>query len=120
MQNGSAEELLHAVETVAQGKIYISPLITSLAVERFAKRDHLPEGLDSLSDRELAIFALIAAGQSVGRIAKDLGVSRKTVESHCTNIKRKLGYPHAEALRRGARELLTTSPTTPTDSIQTP
>ncbi len=106
MKNGSAQELLHAVETVAQGKIYVSPLITSLAVQKFAQRSELPQGLDSLSDRELAIFALIAAGQGVGRIAKDLGISRKTVESHCANIKMKLGYQNAEALRCGARELL--------------
>lgn len=107
MKNGSAQELMHAVETVAQGKIFVSPLITSMAVEKFAHRGHLPQGLDSLSDRELAIFASIAAGQGVGRIAKDLGISRKTVESHCTNIKTKLGYPDAEALRCGARDLLT-------------
>ncbi len=112
MKNGSAQELLHAVETVAQGKIYVSPLITSLAVEKFAQRGELPQGLDSLSDRELAIFALIADGQGVGRIAKDLGISRKTVESHCTHIKTKLGYPNAEHLRKGARALLTASPTT--------
>lgn len=110
MKNGSAQELLHAVETVARGKIYVSPLITSLAVEKFAQRGELPQGLDSLSDRELAIFALIAAGQGVGRIAKDLGISRKTVESHCANIKIKMGYPNAEALKRGAHELLTSPP----------
>ena len=120
MKNGSAQELLHAVETVAQGKIYVSPLITSLAVQKFAHGGELREGLDSLSNRELAIFALIAAGQGVGRIATDLGISRKTVESHCANIKEKLGYPSAEALRHGARELLSISPTTFTHSIQTP
>jgi DNA-binding NarL/FixJ family response regulator len=120
MKSGSAQELLRAVETVAQGKIYVSPLITSLAVQKFAHGGELHEGLDSLSNRELAIFALIAAGQGVGRIATDLGISRKTVESHCANIKEKLGYPSAEALRHGARELLTISPTTSTHSIQTP
>src|SRR6266496_2932390 len=38
MKNGSAEELLRAIETVAAGRVYVSPLITSLAVERFAHR----------------------------------------------------------------------------------
>src|SRR4029079_1116453 len=33
MKNGSAEELLRAVETVASGKIYVSPLMASLVVE---------------------------------------------------------------------------------------
>jgi DNA-binding NarL/FixJ family response regulator len=108
MKSGSDEELLRAVETVAAGKIYASPLITSLALERFARREILPQGLDVLTDRELAVFALIAAEQGVGRIAKALGISRTTVETHCQHIKSKLRYPNAEALKRGARELLGT------------
>jgi DNA-binding NarL/FixJ family response regulator len=97
---------LHAVETVAGGDIYVSPLIASLAIEKFARGRHLLKGLDLLSDRELTIFSLIAAGQGVGRIARGLGISRKTVETHSQHIKLKLGYANAEALRRGAHELL--------------
>jgi DNA-binding NarL/FixJ family response regulator len=111
MKNGSAEELLRAVETVAAGKIYVSPLMASLVVEKFAQRDFLPRSVDLLSDRELAVFTLIAAEQSVGRIAKKLGIGRTTVETHCQHIKLKLGYPNAEALKRGARELLATART---------
>jgi DNA-binding NarL/FixJ family response regulator len=111
MKNGSAEELLHAVETVAAGEIYISPLITSLAIQKFAHRQALPSDVGLLSDRELAIFALIAAEQGVGRIAKKLGISRTTVETHCEHIKIKLGYRNAEALKRGAHELLGTTRT---------
>jgi len=65
-KNGSERELLRAVETVAAGKIYVSPLIASLALEKFAQREALPQGLDVLTDRELAVFALIAAEQGVG------------------------------------------------------
>jgi DNA-binding NarL/FixJ family response regulator len=57
MKNGSTEELLRAVATVAAGRIYISPVIISLAVEKFACRADLPRGVDALSDRELAVFA---------------------------------------------------------------
>jgi DNA-binding NarL/FixJ family response regulator len=106
MKNGAAEELLRAIETVASGEIYLSPAITALAVRRFARREPLPQGLALLSDRELTIFALIAAEQGVGRIAKQLGISRKTVETHSEHIKLKLGYQNAEELKRGARELL--------------
>jgi two-component system response regulator NreC len=106
MKNGSADELLRALETVAAGEIYISPLVTSLAIQKFAHRETLPRGVNLLSDRELAVFALIAAGQGVGRIAKKLGLSRKTVETHSEHIKLKLGYRNADALRHGARELL--------------
>ncbi len=106
MKNGSADELLRAVESVAAGGIYVSPMITSLAVQRFAHREILPRGVRLLSDRELAVFALIAAGHRPGEIAQELGISRKTVESHSEHIKLKLGYSNAEELKRGARELL--------------
>jgi DNA-binding CsgD family transcriptional regulator len=52
------------------------------------------------------VFALIAVEQSVWRIAKKLGISRTTVETHCAHIKQKLGYRNAEELKSGARELL--------------
>jgi DNA-binding NarL/FixJ family response regulator len=110
MKNGTVRELLRAVETVAAGKTYVSPLIASLAVEKFTQREVLPRDVNLLSDRELTVFALIAAGQGVGRIAKKLGISRSTVETHCEKIKLKLGYHNAEALKRGARELLGTRP----------
>src|SRR5437868_11916436 len=118
MKNGSAEELLRAVETVAAGELYVSPLIASLALETFAHRKALPHSVNLLSDRELAVFALIAGEQGVGRIAKKLGISRTTVETHCEHIKLKLGYRNAEALKRGARELLGTR-SRPTGSLQT-
>ena len=106
MKNGSAEELMRALETVAAGEIYVSPAINALAVQRFAHRETLPCGVGRLSDRELAIFALIAGEQGVGRIAKKLGISRTTVETHCEHIKMKLGYHNAGALKHGARKLL--------------
>jgi DNA-binding NarL/FixJ family response regulator len=111
MNNSSAEELMRALEVVLRGEIYISQLIASRAIQRFAGRGRdIPGDLDVLSDRELTVFSLIAAGKGCGQIAREIGISRKTVESHCENIKRKLGYPDADALKRGARELLGESP----------
>ena len=109
MKNSSVEELMHAIETVLAGEIYASRAITSFAMRKFAGGRNLPHAIDVLSDREMAVFALIAAGHGTGQIAKELGVSRKTIESHCGHIKLKLGYPDAEALHRGARDLLGTA-----------
>jgi DNA-binding NarL/FixJ family response regulator len=106
MKNSSAEELLRAVETVASGEVYLSSVIKALAVQKFARRESSPHDLSLLSDRELAVFALIAAEQGVGSIAKQLCINRKTVETHAEHIKSKLGYRNAEALKRGARGLL--------------
>jgi DNA-binding NarL/FixJ family response regulator len=108
MKNSSVEELMHAIETVLAGEIYASRAITGRVMQKFAGGRSLLHGLDVLSNREVAVFALIAAGHGVGQIAKELGISRKTVESHCEHIKLKLGYPDAKALHRGARELLGT------------
>src|SRR5438552_14965568 len=105
MKNSSVDELMHAIETVLAGEIYASQAITSFAMQKFAGGRNLPHGIDVLSDREMAMFSLIAAGHGSGQIAKELGVSRKTVETHCEHIKLKLGYPNAEALHRGAREI---------------
>ncbi len=72
-------------------------------VDRSAKNADL---LSELSDRELAVFSFIAARHGTGQIAKELGISRKTIETHCAHIKLKLGYPDAAALKRGAQESL--------------
>lgn len=109
MKNSSVEELMHAIETVLSGEVYVSPVITSLAMHKFAGHRKVPDGLDVLSDREIAVFQLIAAGHGTGQIAKELGVSRKTIETHCEHLKLKLGFPDAEALHRGARESLGTT-----------
>ena len=106
MKNGSAQELIRALDTVAAGEVYISPVIAALAIRRFAHREKLPCSLRRLTDRELVILGLIAAEQGVGRIAEELGISRSTVETHCEHIKLKLGYHNAEALKRGAHKLL--------------
>ena len=105
MKNSSVDELMHAIETVLAGDIYASRAMTSVAMHKFAGGRELPHGLDVLSDREMAVFSLIAAGHGTGQIAKQFGISRKTVETHCEHIKRKLGYRDAEALHRGAREI---------------
>lgn len=61
----------------------------------------------------MAVFARIAAGHGTGQIAKELGISRKTVETHCEHIKLKLGYSNAEELKRGARESFGTTAALP-------
>ena len=77
MKNSSVEELMHAIETVLAGEIYASRAITSFAMRKFAGGRNLPHALDVLSDREMAVFALIAAGHGTGQIAKDLGSAAK-------------------------------------------
>jgi DNA-binding NarL/FixJ family response regulator len=107
MKSGTTESLLEAVSTVLSGELYVSRRIASLAARKLVKGSvETSEGVSALSDRELHVFALIGAGHGVGRIAQELGISRKTVETHCEHIKVKLNYSDATALKQGARELL--------------
>ena len=50
------------------------------------------------------MFTLIGAGFGTTRIAQELGISPKTVETYHEHIKLKLGYLDADALHQGARE----------------
>ena len=107
MKNGSAESLVQAIDSVLDGELYVSSRVALRAVHKLVDSNHNGHrGVDDLSDRELHIFTLIAAGHGVGQIGRELGISRKTVETHCEHIKNKLGYDDAAALRRGAHDSL--------------
>ena len=47
------------------GKFNVSPRMASLALEKFAHREILPKSLDLLTDRELAVFALLCSPGAV-------------------------------------------------------
>jgi DNA-binding NarL/FixJ family response regulator len=104
MKTSTREELVRAVETVLAGELYVSPRIALRAVHEVVDRPTIHPKVPNLTDRELHVFALKGAGLGTSRIAQELGISPKTVETYHEHIKLKLGYRDADALRRGARE----------------
>ncbi|MGH8092161.1 MAG: LuxR C-terminal-related transcriptional regulator [Chthoniobacterales bacterium] len=107
MKDGTSERLHEAIQTVLAGEIWVSPRVGLLAVRKLvAGSEKKRDLLSQLSNRELTIFTSIGAGHGTGQIARELGISRKTVETHCAHIKLKLGYRSAAALKRGASESL--------------
>jgi LuxR family maltose regulon positive regulatory protein len=62
----------------------------------------LPE---PLSEREMEVLALIAAGKSNRQVAKDLFVAMSTVKTHVNNIHRKLDARNRTQAVSRAREL---------------
>ena len=65
-----------------------------------------PPGLaEPLTDRELDVLRLIAAGKSNQRIAHDLFVALDTVKTHVTHILGKLGAANRTEAAARARQL---------------
>jgi DNA-binding NarL/FixJ family response regulator len=104
MKAGTREELIRAIDTVLSGELYVSPRIALRAVHKVVDHPVAHPNAHNLTDRELHVFALSGAGFGTNRIAKELGISPKTVETYHEHIKLKLGYADAHALYKGARE----------------
>jgi DNA-binding NarL/FixJ family response regulator len=88
-------QLAEAVRTVAAGESLLAPAITRRLVERFVRRPPpeaaAEERFGDLTERELEVLRLVAAGLSNGEIADSLFLSEATVKTHVTRILAKLG-----------------------------
>ncbi|MTI00085.1 response regulator transcription factor [Roseibium sp. RKSG952] len=99
----SAGEMITAITSVANGGYYFSAAVgptlvggnTACAVED-------PYGL---TDRERQVLKAVAQGQPNKEIAKRLGISVRTVESHRLNLREKVGSKNAAQLYKVAQEL---------------
>ena len=93
LKSAALTELVAAIRSVMEGKVYVSPGL----------------GLDTpgprLARRERQIVALVAEGKRTAEIAAQLGISPATVEVHRRNIMRKLDlHSVAELTRFAVRE----------------
>lgn len=85
----AAEYLVEAIRKVMSGGKYISPtLAEKLVIGLGANIEKPPEEL--LSDREYAVMQLIASGQTISEIARDLSLSVKTISTYRTRILEKM------------------------------
>jgi NarL family two-component system response regulator LiaR len=82
-------ELVSAIRAVHAGRSPIDPAVAGRLLEEVAERGG--DRADSLTAREREVLCLIARGRPNKVIARDLGVSEKTVKTHVSNILGKLG-----------------------------
>ena len=100
LKKQAATDLVHAIQQVCRGEIYLSPSISRTVVEAFLSKTALPT--DPLTSRERQILQLIGEGKSSKEIAALLGISIKTAESHRTRLMRKLDIHEVASLVRYA------------------
>ncbi|MGO2122316.1 LuxR C-terminal-related transcriptional regulator [Glutamicibacter arilaitensis] len=101
----SGAEISDAVRRVAGGDAVFSPRLAGFVLDAFGSSTpvaEIDEELDLLSDRELQVMRLIARGYSYREVAKELFISVKTVESHVSNVLRKLQLSNRHELTRWA------------------
>ena len=94
--------ILQAVRAVLAGGQFISGRLAGPPVLRVPAdmADLDVDGLTDLSSRELQVFQMLGAGQSIKEIAHFLKLSPKTVETYRDHLKRKLKQPDSAQLLR--------------------
>jgi DNA-binding NarL/FixJ family response regulator len=98
LKDSAPGELRLALDTIKKGKVYISPAIPHELIEEYQERlknasspDEVPAVREKLSSRQKEVLQLIAEGNSTKEIAEKLFISIKTVETHRSQIMKKLG-----------------------------
>ncbi len=108
----SGPDLRAAVQRVADGDVVFSPRLAGFVLDAFSAAGPVaspePEdpatdpGLDLLSAREREVMQLLARGYTYREIGSRLFISVKTVESHASNVLRKLQLSNRNELTRWA------------------
>jgi DNA-binding NarL/FixJ family response regulator len=108
----SGPDLVDAVRRVADGDVVFSPRLAGFVLDAFSaggaaaapapEEEATDPGLDLLSAREREVMQLLARGYTYREIGSRLFISVKTVESHASNVLRKLQLSNRNELTRWA------------------
>ena len=116
-KDAPGRELVTAIREVCAGRRYLSPPLSATVIEAYLHgAEHRPaEPYDQLTERERVVLQLSAQGESSKEIARHLGISHRTAETHRGNLMRKLGFKSKADLIRFALErgLLPRDPPSP-------
>ena len=87
------DQLLTAIQVVAQGEALLAPSITRRLIEHFVRLGEPVDdqaALDGLTDRELEVLRAVAEGRSNAEIADLLHMGYGTVKTHVSHLLTKL------------------------------
>ncbi len=95
LQGASRQDYLDAIETVASGKTYLSPQLSS-----FLEETTLPPGWASLTNRERLYFCLVTSGLSSTEITASMNVSTVAIRSYRRKLYKKMETSDTSGLAR--------------------
>jgi DNA-binding NarL/FixJ family response regulator len=110
LKDSSFDELVAAIHSLMQNRIFISSLVSASLVMEFVKNSAEKTGsaYSILTSRELEILQAVAEGKSTKEIAIELSISVKTVETHRQQLMDKLDmHSIAELTKYAIREEIT-------------
>jgi len=96
-KEAASRDLVEAIRVVASGEVYVRPsaarlLAAAIVPQRSADTAH--GRFQTLSEREQTTLKLVAQGYSGAEIARQLGISSKTVDAYKRRVQEKLGLEH--------------------------
>ena len=91
LKDSAVQDLAAAIEAVMSGRPYFSPAIQQQMAEILKGDARLSHDVRSLTEREREVLILLARGLSTKEIAATLDIGSRTVETHRSNLMRKLG-----------------------------
>ena len=111
LKSDAARNAVLAVEALAAHQPFFTSKVSGMLLEAYlCPKTGEEDGGDPLSPREREVVQLLAEGNTNKRVASRLAISVQTVESHRSNIMRKLGITSlAEVVRYAVRNDLVTT-----------
>ena len=100
MKQESPEKVITALRTILNGNIHISSKLGSRLLHKFVSKSTYSSDspVDLLSNRELEVFRLVGQGLKTKKIASELNLSAKTIETNIDHIKKKMNFDDTRSM----------------------
>ena len=100
MKQEPPEKVVSALRKILDGDIYISDKLGTKLLNKFVTKraDSSGSPVELLSNRELEVFQLVGQGLKTRKIAEELHLSVKTVETYIDHIKKKMNFDDSRDL----------------------